>query len=410
MKSYFSSEFFAGNRRSLQLRTQAGVPIVVTANGLLQRGADSPFAFSQDASFWYLTGIDEPDITLVIDNDDEFLIVPGRETNRETFDGAVDAEALKSRSGINKVVDDAAGWKHLDSLLSKHHKVATAAAAPQYIQASGMYANPARARLLDRIQHHIDEPSIIDIRTDLAQLRMVKQKSELMAIQAAIDITTEALNSVLTTDILDLYSYEYEVEAEISRGFRSRGANGSSFEPIVASGRRACTLHNISNNGLLAAETLLVCDVGAEVEHYAADITRTVALGKPSSRQITVWQAVNEVQSYAMTLLKPGALLRDFEDKVARRMGTELKSLGLIKSATKESVRQYFPHATSHFLGLNVHDVGDYTKPLVPGVVLTCEPGIYIPDEGLGIRLEDDILISESGNKLLSAHCRKQLT
>ena len=116
------------------------------------------------------------------------------------------------------------------------------------------------------------------------------------------------------------------------------------------------------------------------------------------------------MQQFALTLLKPGAKLNDFEDKVAKRMGVQLKSLGLIKKATKETVREFFPHATSHFLGLNVHDVGDYTKPLQPGVVITCEPGIYIKNEAIGVRIEDDVLITETGHKVLSASCRKGLS
>jgi Xaa-Pro aminopeptidase len=409
MTSYFTNEFFAGNRAALRRRTQAGVPIVVAANGLLQRGADSAYPFSQDASFWYLTGIEEPDVTLVIDGDDEFLIVPVREANRETFDGAIDIEAMKHRSGIDKVVDEAAGWKHLDALLTKHKRVATPAAAPHYIQAHGLYANPARARLLERIQQHVEEPSVIDIRTDLAQLRMIKQPAELKALQAAIEITADTLNESLTATALKAYTHEYEIEAEISRGFRRRGASGHSFEPIVASGKRACTLHNVTNNAELMSGDLLVCDVGAEVEHYAADITRTVSLGPATARQKAVYQAVAEVQEFALGLLKPGTTLRDYEDKVARRMGAQLKQLKLIKAATKDTVRQFFPHATTHFLGLNVHDVGDYTKPLSAGVVLTCEPGLYIKAEGIGVRIEDDVLITETGNKVLSKRCRKGL-
>jgi Xaa-Pro aminopeptidase len=178
----------------------------------------------------------------------------------------------------------------------------------------------------------------------------------------------------------------------------------------VAGGKNACTLHNVSNTAPLNSGELVVCDVGAEVSHYAADITRTVCVGKPSARQKAIYAAVLDVQAYALTLLKPGANLKKYEQQVAKRMGEELKNLGLVKRADKKSVRKYFPHATSHFLGLNVHDVGDYQVPLEPGMVLTCEPGIYIPEEGIGVRLEDDVLITKSGNKVLSAACAKRLS
>jgi Xaa-Pro aminopeptidase len=408
--SFFTADFFAANRRALAGRAQAEVPIVVAANGLLQRGGDSSYAFTQDANFWYLTGIDEPDITLVMDGDDEFLIVPVREQNRETFDGAVDTAKLTRQSGITKIVDETAGWKHLDQLLTRSGKVCLPAAAPAYLEHYGMYTNPARSRVAERLQHHIANLQIMDIRAELARLRMIKQPAELAALQKAIDITGQTLNDVLKAPNLKAYEHDYQLEADIARGFRFQGGRGHSFEPIVAGGKNACTLHNVANQSSLTKGDLIVVDVGAEYDHYAADITRTVCMGKPTPRQRNVYDAVTAVQEYALSLLQPGTNLRQYEDKVARRMGHELKALGLIKTAKKADIRKYFPHATSHFLGLNVHDVGDYTQALQPGVVLTCEPGIYIPEEGIGVRLEDDILITKDGHKVLSAACRKQIT
>jgi Xaa-Pro aminopeptidase len=408
-KPLFTADFFVKNRRSLRERVKARGPIVVTANGLLQRGADGSFAFAQDANFWYLTGIDDPDVTLVMNDDDEFLIVTARDASRETFDGSIDASKLEKLSGVSKIVDEVSGWKRLDTLLTKSHRVATPAAAPNYLQHYGMYVNPSRARLIERIQKHVENVEIVDIRTELANMRMIKQAPELAALQEAIDITAATLNEVTAKEALEAYRYEYEVEADIFRGFRKRGARGHSFEPIVAGGKNGCTLHNVANNDALRTGDLLICDVGAEVEHYAADITRTVALGAPTKRQQDIFQAVQEVQSYALTLLKPGALLAEFEDNVTERMGKELQSLGLISSTDASEIRKYFPHATSHFLGINVHDVGDYTQPLQPGVVITCEPGIYVSDEAIGVRIEDDILITKKGNEVLSAACRKEL-
>jgi Xaa-Pro aminopeptidase len=261
--------------------------------------------------------------------------------------------------------------------------------------------------MASRLKRHVPDVQIIDIRPELARLRMIKQKPELEALQKAIDITSESLNDALK--VRKRYTQEYELEAAITHGFRFRGAQGHSFEPIVAGGRNACTLHNVKNESPLKRDELVVCDVGAEVEHYAADITRTVCFGKPTARQQAVYEAVLSVQEYALGLLKPGTNLKKYEEKVAKRMGTELKSLGLIKKLDHDQIRHYFPHATSHFLGLNVHDVGDYQLPLEEGMVLTCEPGIYIPEEGIGVRLEDDVLITKTGNKVLSAACVKQL-
>jgi Xaa-Pro aminopeptidase len=308
------------------------------------------------------------------------------------------------------VVDETNGWKHLDQLLERAGKVSLPAAAQTYLEHYGMYSNPARARVAERMERHVADLQVIDIRPELARLRMIKQPVELKALQRAIDITTTTLNDLLSVANLKNYQYEYQLEADIARGFRFQGARGHSFEPIVAGGKNACTLHNVANQAALNDGELIVVDVGAEYEHYAADITRTVCFGRPSARQKAIYEAVNEVQQYALGLLKPGANLRQYEQQVARKMGEQLKALGLIKTATKANIRHYFPHATSHFLGLNVHDVGDYTVALQPGVVLTCEPGIYVPEEGIGVRLEDDILITDHGHEVLSATCRKQIT
>ena len=150
-------------------------------------------------------------------------------------------------------------------------------------------------------------------------------------------------------------------------------------------------------------------DVGASVFGYAADITRMYCNGKPTDRQRDVFNAVSECQLYAIDLLKPGCKLKNYENKVMRFLGGKLKELKLINSIKEEEVRTFFPHATSHFLGLNVHDVGDYRQPLQPGTVLTVEPGIYIPKENIGVRIEDDILITDDGNKVLSKNLPSKL-
>lgn len=405
MSSLFSSEFFTKNRRKLQSVLPDGVPIIVTANGLLQRGADSPFAFAQDANFWYLTGVEEPDVTLVIDGSREFLIAPIREGSRATFDGVIDKKKLTKVSGIHDVINEAGGWKRVDEVLGRTKKAATLAAAPNYIEQYGMYSNPSRLRLQERLHKHVAELEMIDIRTEIARLRMIKQPAEIAAIQAAIDITGKSLKQAFKsrTD----YKHEYELEAEIAAGFRRRGATGHSFEPIVAGGQRACTLHNVANDHRLQKDEIVVVDVGAEYQHYAADITRTVALQKPTARQQAVYDAVKATQQQAFEIIKPGITMRRFEEKVMDVMAHQLRDLKLIKR--KADVREYFPHATSHFLGLNVHDVGDYEQPLKPGIVMTVEPGIYIPAEGIGVRIEDDVLVTETGIQILSDNLPRKL-
>ena len=396
------SDFFSANRERLRELFTGTAPIVVTANGMVQKGADEAYPFHQDANFWYLTGISEPDITLVMDKGKEYLIVPGRSDSREVFDGAIDSAELTRLSGIATVLSEKEGWKQLEGRLQKVNHVATLAAAPAYVESWGMYTNPAREMLIKRLRNCNGDLEMLDLRSHLARMRMVKQPQELDMIRRAIDATIDTLKDVTKPKQLAKYAYEYELEADITRGFRMRGTTGHAFSPIVASGKHACTLHHVHNDGLLASNELVVLDVGAEVSHYAADITRTVISGAPSARQQAVYDAVLSVQNYAFSLLKPGVTFQDYEEKIMAYMGEKLRELGLIKTINEESVRQYFPHATSHFLGLNTHDVGDYERPLEPGVVMTVEPGIYIPEEGIGVRIEDDVLITQDGIEILS--------
>ncbi|MGH7196003.1 MAG: aminopeptidase P N-terminal domain-containing protein [Candidatus Saccharimonadales bacterium] len=403
MNDLFTAEFFSGNRARLRQLFSGTAPIVLAANGLLQRGGDAAFCFAQDASFWYLTGIEDPDVILVLDKYKDFIILPEHGETRVTFDGRLDAELISQKSGIAEIMNSKNGWKHLAQRLKKVSHVATLPVAPVYIEAAGMYVNPARRRLRDQIKSLNASIELLDISKHIARQRCIKQPAEIAALQAAIDVTIDTFQDILRPDNLAKYQFEYQIEADISRGLRFRGAAGHAFEPIVAGGERACTVHNFSNNAQLQSGELLVLDVGAEAQHYAADISRTVALNNhPSPRQLAVHEAVSEVQDYALSLLKPGLNLKNYEPEICNFMGEKLRELGLIKTILETNVRQFYPHSTSHFIGLNVHDVGDYSQPLAPGMVLSCEPGIYIKDESIGVRIEDDVLITPEGNQVLS--------
>lgn len=401
--SKFTSEFFAGNRKRLRELFTGTAPIVLTANGLVQRQADAAFPFYQDPSFWYFTGCDDPDVVLVMDKDKEYLIVPARDATRVTFEGDVDDASLRRISGIEQILDGQEGWRRLGARLARAKHIATLPAAPNYIEHFDMYANPARRHLIHRMKLQNENLELLDISEHVTRLRMVKQPIEVEAIRAAIDVTGQGLKQIFRTLKRGTYEYEYEAEADLTRSFRKAGVRGHAFEPIVASGKRACTLHYLRNDGKLSTDELLLCDVGAEFDHYAADITRTVAIGTPSRRQQAVFDAVVEVHAYARSLLKPGTFMKEYEKQVEAFMGECLRELGLIKSIEPEAVRAFYPHATSHFLGLTAHDAGLYDQQLEPGMVLTVEPGIYIHEESLGIRIEDDVLITADGNQVLSS-------
>lgn len=405
MQTFFPSTFFSDNRRRLREMLGSDVPIILTGNGIMQRGGDEPSPFHQDSNFWYLTGLNGADLIMVMTNKETYVIVPTRSFVREAFDGAHDIEAYAARSGIDSFLSADEGWKRLRSDLSGQTSVASLQSLPPYLEHYGIHSLPYRRRLiakLKRLQHGVE---IRDIRLELASMRSIKQAPELVALQSAIDITNDTIKELSSPDFLSTVQHEYEIEAALTYGFRRRGSEGHGFAPIVGAGKHGTTLHYIENTGPIAKNDLIVLDVGASVEHYSADITRTISKGPLSARQKDVLHAVLTVQAYALDLIKPGVLYREYEQLVEAKMGTELRKLGLITTESRDAIRHYYPHATSHFLGLDTHDAGDYHAPWEAGMVITCEPGIYIPEEGIGVRVEDDVLLTGSGNKVLSAAC-----
>lgn len=400
MRTYFDAAFFVANRRRLQELFAGKAPIVLTANGLLQRNSDINYKFRQDSNFWYLTGLNIKDAILVIDQGKEYLILPDLGPVDEVFSTPHNPELIEKQSGISVCVGQKEGWKKLNRRLHKVKHVATLGAYPAYNEHYSMYSNPARASLITKLKEANPQSELLDIRKHLAQMRMIKQPPEIKAIQGAINITVAALKSVERK--LPKYTFEYEIEADITHGYRKRGAKGHAFSPVVASGPRSCHLHYEDNDHEIADARHIYIDTGAEVDNYAADITRTYFLAKPTKREVAVVTAVKEVAMFATANLKPGVSIRQNEKLVEHYMGEKLRELGLIKSITKESVRKFYTHACSHYLGLDAHDVGDYDAPLQPGMVLTVEPGIYIQDEKFGVRIEDDVLITKKGVKILS--------
>ena len=409
MESKFVSDFFAGNRQRLRELFTGTAPIILTANGQLQRSADTTYKFTQDASFWYFTGIDDPGVVLVMEKDREYLITPALSEVRQLFDGKIEADRLAQVSGITTIYEQEEGWQQLQNRLNKVKHVATLAVPPAYVEQLDFYTNPARAVLVKKIKELKNDIEILDVSQHIGRLRMVKQPVEIDAIQKAIDITVRTLKPLIRQSRLAKYSYEYEIEAELNKGFRLNGGSGHAFDPIVACGANACTIHHIANNGQITANDFTIIDVGAEYDHYAADITRTVIIGQPTHRQQAIYEAVLDVQNYAFDLLKPGVLMREYEEKIEKYMGEKLRELNLIKTINHDDVRRYFPHATSHFLGLNAHDAGDYNHPLEPGVVLAVEPGIYIPEEGIGVRIEDNVVIGQKSLKILTKKIPRDL-
>lgn len=404
------SNFYYGNRKKLRQtlnsKNEFAELIVVTGHSFMQASADRAFPFEQDSSFFYFTGINEPETVLVIDGAAEYLIVPERSDAQITFEGALDTEHMANLSGVEMIHTATEGWQRLSKRLQELKSVATLEPPEKYIAHYEMFTNPSRQRLVKRMHEQVKDLKIYDIRTHVAELRMIKTGYEINMIQRAIDETKKVFEAI--EQKREEAEYEHDLLAEITY-LTAKQQLRSAFNPIIASGGNASTLHYVKNNARIDKKGMLLLDIGMKCSGYSADISRTVSY-EPTERQLAVYDAVLDVQNYALNLLKPGTVIKAYEESVRQYMGEQLQKLGLTQTISKEAIREYYPHSASHFLGLDTHDTADYKRPLAPGMVLTVEPGIYIRDEGIGIRLEDDIVITDDGNKVLTGALPKNIS
>lgn len=392
------SDFFAGNRRSLVKSLHGGLVVLGAYTGM-QAQNDSAATFHQEANFWYLTGIDWPDWLVIIDgaSGDEWLVAPTVDQSHQTFDGVLDFTRATATSGIRKILSRDDGVALLHKLARKHSIVHTIDN-PPYAEHFGFALNPnitATKRILERIFG-----KVIDCQKDLAKLRAIKQPAEIAAMRRAIALTVKTFQEV-ATGFAD-FRTEYEIDAQFTYRFRQANATHA-YAPIVAGGLNACTLHYDANADKIGLRDMVVMDIGARVDGYAADITRTYAK-RPTSRARQVYEAVESAHHEIIGLIQPGLALVDYSAKVDEIMKRALNGLGLLADLSDVTTyRKYFPHAVSHGLGIDVHDSLGGARYLEPGMVLTVEPGVYIPEESIGVRIEDDILVMESGRENLSS-------
>ncbi len=384
---------FEQNRATL--RQGSDFPIILTGFDKLQRVNDSAYEFTQEANFWYLTGIEEAGWRLIIDSNKSTLVAPNIDEIHHIFEGGLSRDEAQRISGIDEIVSTEKGEALLKQLSETYDTAMTLGEDPH----SAHYdftLNPAAPLLLKKLKKLFK--NVEDIRVPLAKLRAIKQPSEQALIQQAIDISIQAFESL--HDTLQLKQQEYQLEADLSHSFRYAGASGHAYDPIVASGKNACTLHYGKNMDALPENGLVLIDAGARYGNYAADITRTYAIGTPTDRQKSVHAAVEKAHHKIIALIAPGLSIKTYSEQVDEIMKDALKSVDLLK--TKDDYRRYFPHAISHGLGIDVHDSLGRTKELQAGMILTVEPGIYIPEEGIGVRIEDDILVTDEGHVNLS--------
>lgn len=395
---------FEKNRKKFAAAMKPGSVAVFHSNDEVPRNGDASFKFKQNSDLFYLTGIDQEDTALVMFPDcpnpmyREMLFVKETSETIAVWDGAkLTPEQAAAASGIGQVF-----WYHT-FWQSVHAAILMAEQIYLNLNENDRFADKVPyngLRFANQIMakypaHRVERSAPI-----LANLRMVKEPEEIEALKQAIDITRTGFERLLS--FIKPGVWEYEIEAELIHEFVRRRGNGFAFEPIVASGASACVLHYIDNNKQVKDGDLVLLDFGAEYANYNGDLTRCLpASGKFSTRQKEVYNAVLRVQREAKKLIRPGVTMPVYHDEVCAIMTEELIKLGVLSSQQvrddKNAFRKYYMHGTSHHLGLDVHDVMHRWGQFQVGNVLTVEPGIYIPEEGIGVRIENDVVLTENG-------------
>lgn len=380
-------------RRALLMDRLGDALIVVPAGTQrdLERDVLQDNDFRQDDYFFYLTGLESPDAWLVMaaqreGADEAFLLLPGRNPRSERWTGrrlgaGEDAERL---TGIPATLPASS----LDSLITA---LSARTGEPLYMPLSGT------ARVRDLAGGAASPRTVVDVVPVLDSLRLVKDRAELTRMRRAIAITVEAQKAVMRAARPGMY--EYQLEAVVEYTFRDLGADRVAFPSIVGSGPNGTTLHYDVNRRRTEPGDLVVVDIGAEYGQYSADVTRTFPVdGTFTPRQRAIYELVLAAQEAAIAAVRPGTTIGAL-NRVARQYIRD-HSDDLCGERTCDA---YFIHGLSHWLGMRVHDVGAYGAPLVSGMVLTIEPGIYLPSEAVGVRIEDDVLVTEDGAEVLSA-------
>lgn len=390
-----SAQTYRQRRESISQKLSSA-PIVISAFHAMQQTNDDSAPFVQESSFFWLTGITQPGWVLIIGAEKSILVSPSKTEIQQIFNGDLSADEAIKISGVDEVILKNGYTSALREMSKNHEEVFTLFSHPNsnYFD---FVANPAYQKTKRHLHTIFNEVS--DCRKELAKLKAIKSADEIALIQKAVDISIDGF-AKLRNDIARM-SHEYQIEALLSYEFRHVGAQGHAYHPIVGNAKNACTLHYNMNNDKLVADSMVLIDAGARVGGYAADITRTYAIGSPSKRHIDVHAAVEKAHQKIIGLIRPGYGFKDYQLASDEIMEQALKSLGLLNKPA--DYRKYFPHAVSHGLGIDVHDsLGGY-ETFRPGMVITVEPGIYIPEESIGVRIEDDILVTDTGHRNLSA-------
>ncbi len=401
-------DFFVRNRGNLRGLLKPNSMVIVLANDIYPTNADGTMAFKQNSDLFYLTGVDQEETTLVLmpdaadSKEREILFVKETSELIAVWEGEkLTKEQARAATGIERIE-----WSHtfegfLHRLVPQVEHIYLLT--NEHLRAS-VVVETRNARFIKDCQARYPLHRYERLAPLLHRLRMTKDAEEIKLLQRACDITEAGFRRVL--GFIKPGVGEWEIEAELLHEFVRRGSRGFSYSPIIGSGKNACVLHYVENDKVCKDGEMILMDVAAEYAGWASDLTRTVpANGKFTKRQRDVYNAVLRVFRGANDILRPGNTPMEYQKQVIELMERELVGLGLFtaKEASEQGpdkalVKKYFMHGTSHHLGLDVHDVAPPHEPFADGMVFTIEPGIYIREEALGVRLENDFVIGKDRN------------
>ncbi len=398
---------YIANRQKFTAQMAAGSLAIFNSNDIYPVSADSTLPFAQHRDILYLSGVDQEESILVLfpnaSNPAHREVLFLKETSEliAIWEGEkLTKQTAFETSGIQTIY-----WLQQFPTIFKQ----------MMAEASGIYLNTnehLRAntevetredRFIKQIKQDYPAHQVHKSAPIMHKIRSIKSPLELDLMQTACNITEAGVRRLLS--FIKPSVWEYEIEAELAHEFLRKRSKGFAYTPIIASGKNACVLHYIENNQQCLDGDVILLDVGAEYANYSSDLTRCIPVnGRFTARQKAVYNAVLHVKNEATKLLVPGTIMAEYHKKVGSLMEEQLVNLGLIsmediknQDPAWPAYKKYFMHGTSHFLGLDTHDVGLWHEPIAANMVFTVEPGIYIPAEGLGIRLEDDVVVQASG-------------
>ncbi len=402
-------ELFKQNRERFVKELPAQTIAIFGSNDAFPSNGDALHAFKQNSDLFWLCGIEQEDTMLVLfpDNPDpkyrEVLVLVRPNELKEKWDGRqLRVKEAQAISGISTIV-----WlDSIDALLQTWiHLADTICLDSNENDRKASLIRSREYRFIDEIQQRYPLHQYCRAAKIMREVRAIKTSYEVEVLEKAIHITEQTFRRLL--GFIRPGVMEYEIEAEIYHSFLNQRATGPAYHSIIASGDRARTLHYIANNQVCKDGELLLMDFGAEYGGYCADLTRTVPVnGKFTRRQKNIYNACLHLHNYAKSILKPGITILKYTDKVGEEATQQFLKLGLLRKSDvknedpeNRAYRKYLYHGISHHLGIDVHDLGTRAAPIKPGMVFTIEPGIYVEEEQLGVRIENNVWITRTGNK-----------